>query len=1379
MIHETNKCEKKEGKRMRKHWGKKAIAYVLTLCMVASLLVGLPPMEVKAVTASGTLGGGITWSLSEDGTMTITGSGATPDYGRDKYDNPPPWKDYSTQIKKVTIGEGITKIGECSFFTYSNTNSYLFTNLKSINLPKSLTSIGKYAFQGCTGITEVTFPENLMSIGEAAFQECTGITKVTLPEGFTSIGNLAFFDCRGIETVTLPTSLTEIGEGAFGKCLSLCEVICKPTTPPTLNDSRYYPVFQNAGFVTQNSKGIKVPTASRDQYISEWAKYQKYIEGVNFHTHNWVYATNGNVISVYCNSEEGKEDCEAYGAANAKTLTLSAPSDLTYNGQPKAAHATDDLSVLTGATVGNINYVGVSPTVYEKSETAPTDAGTYKATLTVTAASGSQYTAEQEFTIEKADATCNVTANTLTYNGNEQELVTSTINGCTGYYRIGENGDWSTDVPKAKGAGTYEIYYYGEVDSNYNSVGSEGSPIGPVSVTIAKKALNAEMITINPASKVFDGEPTTPVVTVSDMNETTQCITAADYEISGADTQEEVGDYTIIVTAKDNGNYSGSAQKIWRITGATFGDNDITVTPYEDVYDGEAHGINIALSGDAEGAEITYCETESGTYTTTKPTYKDVKTTDGGTYTVYYKVNRRGYYEKKGSSTVKINPKEVGIEWTHTDDLVYNAAEQKPTATATGLIAGDTCNVTVTGGQTNSNKKAGNVSYTATADSLDNANYKLPETKPTTAFTIAPLEIGIAWGNASFTYNGSKQKPAATATGLVVGDSCILTVGGEQKDVGSYTATVTALDNDNYQLPSEKTTDFTISPKALTAETVTVSVTGGDNGENTSSFIWDGSYKKPTITVTDNETGENVTLTEDTDYIVKGKTEEVDVNPAGSPYKITLTGKGNYTGKRAVTWTIVKKSITPVVTIEGWTYGETPKAPALSGMTLMGDVTYTYYTDAECTEKTTTAANGAEEEGGVPTFAGTYYVKAVVAETDNYDETASAAASFTIAKKAVTVTPKADQKKTYGDRDPVFTYDVQLLEGDTLSGKLSRVEGEDAGTYKIKKGTLVNANYDITVDETVDFTIEPKKLTADMISMSPLSYPYDGSKKTATYAYHDDTVEVDDTGVTASDVTYKGDLTGTLCGQYTVKIVGQRNYTGTISKSWFISPVTDVTVDYDGEAHRIECANNLTGVSVKFYNEETKAYDIALEEFESLPSYTMPGVYEYKYRMVVDEGTDFEETADGTALLTINKSTMENVTVSIASSIGYGKPVAPSVLSKGEPITGVEVTYYYKKQSEEDSAYTTTVPTDKGDYTVKAVISESEYWAGATATANFSIIPGTLDRFDPGIGYYRPTDSGEKTVSLWLDYKMLDGVSYEVFSFDDKCIIVSVSVLPD
>ena len=68
------------------------------------------------------------------------------------------------------------------------------------------------------------------------------------------------------------------------------------------------------------------------------------------------------------------------------------------------------------------------------------------------------------------------------------------------------------------------------------------------------------------------------------------------------------------------------------------------------------------------------------------------------------------------------------------------------------------------------------------------------------AFVIKPRTVGLKWSRTSLVYNGKAQKPTATATGLVDGDRCVVTVKGSRKNAGSYTAKATGLSNGNYAL---------------------------------------------------------------------------------------------------------------------------------------------------------------------------------------------------------------------------------------------------------------------------------------------------------------------------------------------------------------------------------------------------------------------------------------------------------------------------------------------------------------------------------------------------------------------------------------------------
>ncbi len=146
-----------------------------------------------------------------------------------------------------------------------------------------LTTIGKYAFKGCTAMNSISLPTGLKSIGYRAFGSCTSlesltipatvtqgnmifgtvssvttvkfaaetttvpskilkgaasVKKVTLKSGITSIGSQAFYECSALTTITLPKGITVIGESAFYGCSSLADLKL-PTTLKTLSDCAF------------------------------------------------------------------------------------------------------------------------------------------------------------------------------------------------------------------------------------------------------------------------------------------------------------------------------------------------------------------------------------------------------------------------------------------------------------------------------------------------------------------------------------------------------------------------------------------------------------------------------------------------------------------------------------------------------------------------------------------------------------------------------------------------------------------------------------------------------------------------------------------------------------------------------------------------------------------------------------------------------------------------------------------------------------------------------------------------------------------------------------------------------------------------------------
>ncbi len=116
-------------------------------------------------------------------------------------------------VKDLVIPSSVTTIGDYAFGGCSS-----FT---SITLPNSVTTIGDYAFSSCTGLTSITIPNSVTTIGDAAFAGCSGLTSATIGNSVTSIGMAAFQGCTKLTLVNIPNSVTTIGRAAFAECTSL------------------------------------------------------------------------------------------------------------------------------------------------------------------------------------------------------------------------------------------------------------------------------------------------------------------------------------------------------------------------------------------------------------------------------------------------------------------------------------------------------------------------------------------------------------------------------------------------------------------------------------------------------------------------------------------------------------------------------------------------------------------------------------------------------------------------------------------------------------------------------------------------------------------------------------------------------------------------------------------------------------------------------------------------------------------------------------------------------------------------------------------------------------------------------------------------------
>ena len=239
---------------------------LLSILLVLSLMLALVPAAFAADT--GTLEGGLTWTLDDGGLLTISGEGAIPDNNA----GPCIWADMNVTV--IEIGTGVTAIGahafqgcdEVEYVYLSDTVETLgagalsgMSALQAISVdeanpafterdgtlytkdgktlvqasavvtefvvPDGVTAIGSYAFSGYEQLRHVYFPASgLTTIGSNAFYGCTQLTDIILPDGLTRIEMNVFNRCSALAEVTIPASVTEVRGFSFMGCTALTDV---------------------------------------------------------------------------------------------------------------------------------------------------------------------------------------------------------------------------------------------------------------------------------------------------------------------------------------------------------------------------------------------------------------------------------------------------------------------------------------------------------------------------------------------------------------------------------------------------------------------------------------------------------------------------------------------------------------------------------------------------------------------------------------------------------------------------------------------------------------------------------------------------------------------------------------------------------------------------------------------------------------------------------------------------------------------------------------------------------------------------------------------------------------------------------------------------
>ncbi|MBP5629056.1 MAG: leucine-rich repeat protein [Bacteroidaceae bacterium] len=216
-----------------------------------------------------------------------------------------------SKLTSITIPNSVTSIGGYAF--------YQCGKLESVTLSSSLTSIGTYAFGKCTKLMSIDIPNSVTTISSHAFYGCTSLNEIVIPGSITTIQNYSFSGCTGLTSVSIPSSVTRINQGAFQNCSSLA-TISIPSSVTYINDDAF--------------KSCSSLIAVHISDLAAWC-------GINFSS------TSANPLQVaqhlYLNGEE--------------IISLTIPSSVTSVGQ----YAFYGLMSLTSVTIPNtVTSIGAS-----------------------------------------------------------------------------------------------------------------------------------------------------------------------------------------------------------------------------------------------------------------------------------------------------------------------------------------------------------------------------------------------------------------------------------------------------------------------------------------------------------------------------------------------------------------------------------------------------------------------------------------------------------------------------------------------------------------------------------------------------------------------------------------------------------------------------------------------------------------------------------------------------------------------------------------------------------------------------------------------------------------------------------------------------------
>ena len=1030
-------------------------------------------------------------------------------------------------------------------------------------------------------------------------------------------------------------------------------------------------------------------------------------------------------------------------------VTPSLPTNLTYNGNSQGVVVSPKTGLTGFGTIDTIYYKGINGTTYGPSITAPTNAGEYEVSVSISA--GTSYAAITglvvgTYTIDPATPAVTdlditpALPTSFTYNGNPQGITITPKVSLSGFgttvtinYK-GINGTvYNPSVTAPTNAGEYEVSVDISAGTNYTAI--TGLVVG--SYTINPKTLVATDFTYSPTSVVYNGLVQVPSVALTISTPwaiTDTFVVMYDGVKANATYPVNANSYTLTVDITHSTNYQGTgiALGTYEITKAAPVDTVLTYTiPQNHIYNGTAQGIGTvsAKAGiNGLGTTITvYYEGIGGTnYTrsTTSPT-------DAGTYDVYVTISAGTNYLATTGTGLYLGVYTIGKKTPTMSDValnptsnVYNGNPQGTTPTvASGFSGLGTITATMYNGSLTVPTNAG--TYAITVNIAAGNNYTAISGLYVGLYNITPKATTAAeltFSPTSKVYNGNPQPVVITAASGVVGLGMVSNVRYEGVAPTTYPQSTTAPTNvGNYSitvdigvgLNYDAATSITLNGNySITAKTPTLADLSYSIPQN---HIYNGSPQgigNVTMAAGVNGLGTPTVYYEGISPTSYPISTTAPTNAGSYTVTVTISAGTNYTaittpGLTLGTYTIGKKMPTAsdlTFTPSSNVYNGNPQGVTVNvagGLSGFGSVSATMY-------------NGSTT---VPTNVGTYSITVNVVAGTNYD----AITSLYLGTYQITQKTPIASDFVFTPSSTIYNGSPQPITVTTASGIVglgavtaimyngSTTVPTNVGTYTITVNVTAGINYNAATSLSLGtYQITSKTLLASDFTFTPSSNVYNGSPQAVTVTAASGMVGLG----TVTAIMYNGSTTiPDNVGTYTITInvSAGSNYAaatalnlGTYSITKAIPALTDLN-------HNFQSANFVynglpQGTVTVTPKSNIKGMGGISVDYNGLSAAIDANTYTVTVTIAAGSNYEAKTLVLGTFTIDKRKLTIADLDSTAMTVMYNGSPQGVSITAKASvPNFDGNIIVKYNGDMQE--------PTNAGTYTVTVTIEEGNNYA--------------------------------------------------------------------